>query len=167
MNKPCLVVLSLAASVLCAFSEAPPDQATPSELTPKRLPPAHGNVQIEPKSPRQPAGDKPLNPDQPNLTIKGIIVVTNKSEIQEGGVPAISEVVVKAADLDRPDFKAMVAGRFLGKPVTENTIRDLQDAIILYWRNRGKILLDAILPEQSIENGVLQVWLLEGKIGKV
>ncbi len=61
----------------------------------------------------------------------------------------------------------MVQTRFLGKIITENTIRDLQDAVILYCRAHGKLLVDVILPEQNIDNGALQMWLLEGKVGKV
>ena len=51
--------------------------------------------------------------------------------------------------------------------MTENAIRDVQDAIILYCRNHGKLLVDVVLPEQSIDNGVLQLWFLEGRVGKV
>ena len=141
----------------------------PPEVAPKGAPPGPASPLIlQPKSPRPPGGDKPINPDQPNLTIQGIVIVKNRAEIQEGGVSAAKGVQVKDVPiLEQPDFAQMISDRFIGRIITENTIRDVHDAIILYCRDRGKLLVDVILPEQNIDNGVLQMWFLEGKVGKV
>src|ERR1051326_59609 len=142
----------------------------PFEVAPKGVPagPTPPIVVQQPKSPRSPAGDKPINPDQPNLAIQAIIIVKTRAEIQEAGVPNAKGLQIKDVPiLSHPDFARMIESRFLGKLITENTIRDLEDAIILYCRDHGRLLVDVILPEQDIGSGVLQVWFLEGKVGKV
>jgi hemolysin activation/secretion protein len=166
MNKV-LFVTCLLFSVLSGhgqvFNPLPPDVA------PKGAPPGPtAPVLVERKSPRSPSGDKPINPDQTNLTIQAIILVKSRAEIQEAGVPDAKGLQIKDIPiLEQPDFRQMVESRFLGKIITENTIRDVHDAIILYCRDRGKLLVDVILPEQNIDNGALQMWFLEGKVGKV
>lgn len=169
MKKLSLVVAGLVASAACAFSQST-DQLAPSDITPKTPPAKPAGAPALPeaaKSPRSPAGDKPINPDLPNLAIKAVIIVKTSAEIQDAGVPDTNGVIVRDIPfLAGPDFQKVVQP-FLGRPLTENAIRDLQDAIILYSRGRGKLLVDVVLPEQSIDNGVLQLWFLEGKVGKI
>ncbi len=145
------------------------DPLTPSEVTPKTPAKTESAPAIPelPKSPRSAAGDKPMNPDLPNLTIKAVIIVKTSAEIKDAGVPDTNGVIVRDIPfLSGRDFQKVVTP-FLGRPLTENAIRDLQDAIILYSRNRGKLLVDVVLPEQSIDNGVLQIWFLEGRVDKI
>jgi Hemolysin activation/secretion protein len=146
-----------------AFSPLPP------EVAPKGAPVGPtAPVAVQPSSPRSPTGNKPLNPDQPNLTIQGIVIVKTRGEIQDAGAPATKGLLVKDIPiLSQPEFTQMIETRFLGKVLTENTVRDLEDAIILYCRGKGRLLVDVIMPVQNIENGVLQVWFLEGKVGNI
>ena len=167
MNKV-LFVTCLLFSVLSGHGQV--FNPLPPEVAPKGAPPGPTAPVIvaQPKSPRSPGGDKPINPDQPNLTIQAIVVVKTRAEIQEGGIPNAKGLVVKdILILQHPDFAQMVESRFLGRTITENTIRDLEDAIILYCRQHGRLLVDVILPEQDIGSGLLQVWFLEGKVGNV
>jgi len=166
MNK-LLFVTCVLLFVFCGYGQQP--GPLPSQVAPKAVP--QGPIvtpTMEPKSPRSPVGDKPLSPDQPNLTIQAIIIVKTRAEIKEAGVPPTKGVEIKDIPiLNHPDFIQMVQSRFLGKTLTENTIRDLEDSIILYCRNRGKLLVDVIMPVQELENGVLQVWFFEGKVGNI
>jgi hemolysin activation/secretion protein len=142
------------------------DSLTPSAISPKQMSKSKPGTEVA--SPRNPGGDNPLVPDNPGMTIKGIIIVKSASEVQATGVPKMRGVVVKDVPfLQRRDFTDTMDLRFLGRPLTENSIRDLQDAIILYCRERGKLVVDVVLPEQAIDNGVLQVWVLEGNLGQV
>ena len=170
MKKLMLIAVGLAASMACALAQETGGALSPSSLNPKVVEPQRApaiSTQL-PRSPRpNPEGDKPINPDEPNLTIKGIIVVKSRADIKEGGVPATTGVHVQDIPfLEHPDFEQALQP-FLGKLLTENRVRDLEDAVILYCRQRGKLLVDVILPEQNIENGVLQLWFLEGKVGKI
>jgi hemolysin activation/secretion protein len=168
MKKLSLLMAGLLVSGSSALAQGV-NQMAPSEVTPKAPVKTEGTPAIPelPKSPRSPAGDKPINPDLPNLTIKAVIIVKTSAEIKDAGVPDTNGVIVRDIPfLSGPDFQKAVAP-FLGRTLTENAIRDVQDAIILYCRNRGKLLVDVVLPEQSIDNGVLQLWFLEGRVGKV
>src|SRR5690349_6474303 len=140
----------------------------PSQVAPKAVAPSLAPTISQPKSPRSPNGDKPINPDQPNLAIQAIVIVKSRGEIQEAGIPNVKGLEVKGIPiLEHPDFRQMMESRFLGKIITENAIRDLEDAIILYCRAHGRLLVDVILPEQDIGAGVLQLWFLEGKVGNI
>jgi hemolysin activation/secretion protein len=161
----------LALSISCIFAQGVTPLA-PSSVTPKPVEPeasaakgASGAGQL--RSPRSPEGNAPINPEQPNLKITTIILVKTRAEIQEAGVSATNGVIIHDIPfLETPDFKQAIHP-FIGRLLTENTIRDLEDAIILYCREHGKLLVDVILPEQDIENGALQLWFLEGKVGKI
>jgi hemolysin activation/secretion protein len=162
-------MIGVLASRLCGLGQGLQPLA-PAAVTPKEVerPAAAPSVTTRPGSPRTAEGDKPLNPAKPTLAINGVIIVKTSAEIQEAGVSGVTGLVVREIPfLDRPEFRQMVQKQFLGRQLTENSIRDLQDAIIYFCRDRGKLLVDVILPEQSIEEGVLQLWFLEGKVGKI
>src|SRR3954465_5481298 len=114
MNK-LLFVTCVLLFVFCGYGQQP--GPLPSQVAPKAVP--RGAIvtpSIEPKSPRSPVGDKPLSPDQPNLTIQAIIIVKTRAEIKEAGVPATKGVEIKDIPiLNHPDFIQMVQSRFLGK----------------------------------------------------
>ena len=162
----CLVL-----SLCCGFAQGvtplAPSSVTPKPVQPEAAAPKSTSATEAPRSPRSPEGNAPINPDQPNLKITAIVLVKTRAEIQEGGVPATNGVIIHDIPfLETPDFQKAI-NPFIGKLLTENTIRDLEDSIILYCRARGKLLVDVILPEQDIGNGVLQLWFLEGKVGKI
>jgi len=141
------------------------DPLAPSSVTPKSYRPEKSGARSAelPRSPRRPEGAQPLIP---GVTIKGVVIVKTQAEIRPDGTTATGLVVRDIPFLAGADFRRLVE-RYLGRPLTENTIRDLEDDIILYCREKGKLLVDLILPEQNIENGVLQLWLLEGRVDKI
>jgi hemolysin activation/secretion protein len=169
MKKLTLMVMSLAVAAVCAHAQDTTAQA-PSDLTPKVPPTSEAPPVTAPpvtKSPRSPEGDKPMNPDTPDLKINAIVIVSSRDQIHEEGVTNVSGLVIKDIPfLTKPDFQKL-ADPYIGKLLTENNIRDLEDAIILYCRQRGKIMVDVILPGQDISSGNLQLWFLEGKVGKI
>jgi len=145
---------------------------TPSAVVPKPPPERVGRGAIkspEYSQPRSPSGNAPFDAARPGLKINGIIIVKTQAEVIPDGVPNATGIIVKNIPfLDRADFRKMLATRYLGRPLTENALRDLEDDIIIYCRERGKLLVDAILLEQVIpDNGSIQLWFLEGKVGKV
>jgi len=169
MKSLSLVAIGLVASALYGRAQAV-NSLTPSSVTPKQpepvaAPPAPGQPL---KSPRpNPAGDKPIIADKPDLRITGIVIVKTRAEVQDSTLEVTGLQVRDIPFVNKPDF-ARVVQPFFGKLLTENAIRDLEDQIILYCRNHGKLLVDVILvPEQNIDNGVIQLWLLEGKVGQV
>jgi hemolysin activation/secretion protein len=147
------------------------DRMTPSAVVPKAPPEKvpRGVLNFPEYSERKPAGNKAYVPDQPALKINGIIIVKTKEEVVLDGVPNATGIIIKGIPfLDRPDFRKLLTTRHLGQPLTENSIRDLEDDIIIYSREHGKLLVDVVLLEQNVPpSGSIQLWFLEGKVGKV
>ncbi|HUR45556.1 MAG TPA: ShlB/FhaC/HecB family hemolysin secretion/activation protein [Candidatus Saccharimonadales bacterium] len=165
MNRLVWVVSALLTSGLYGWTQGV-EPLDPSAVNPKPVQPRRSKNVDRPKVVRSPEGDKPLIASNPTLAIKGVIIVKSMAEIQENGVPNATGIVVK----DIPFLAGWAAHPeppFLGRTLTENAIRDIQESIILYCREHGKLLVDVILPEQNIESGVLQLWFLEGKVEKL
>jgi len=165
MKTTTLLLAGLLAAKLGVMAQGV-DALAPSSVTPKAYRPggaAAPSSTTQPHSPRTADGDKPLIA---GMTIKGIVVVKSQAEIKPGGSSQKGVMVQDIPFLSGTDFWRMLE-RHLGKPLTENAIRAIQDGIILYCREHGKLLVDVILTEQNIENGVLQLWWLEGKVDKI
>jgi hemolysin activation/secretion protein len=165
------ILVVLLAAPAATFAQGAVDRMTPSAVVPKEAPqkvPRDG-VTVPQRTLREPSGDKPYVPDQPNLKMNGIVIVKSDKDVVLDGLPDVTGIVIKGIPfLDHPDFRKMLTTRHLGRPLTENAIRDLEDDIIIYCRDRGKLLVDVILVEQTIPpNGTIQLWFLEGKVGKV
>ncbi len=138
----------------------------PPELTPKTPP-----LTTPPSPLFERLLQKPAETDAGKTTITpkllGVIIVGAKDQIQPSGVPAVTGCQVRGIPLlSGPDFPPVVQP-YLNEPLTIQGVRDLQRDIILYCRFKNRPLVDVILPEQTVENGVIQLWFLEGKAGAV
>jgi hemolysin activation/secretion protein len=74
---------------------------------------------------------------------------------------------LKKVTVPAPEHFASVVMPYLGKPVTHAKLNDLVQAIIVYYREHARPVVDVAVPAQDITNGVLQVVLLEARVGKV
>jgi len=54
----------------------------------------------------------------------------------------------------------------LGKEITLGVIYQIADAITAKYRNAGYVLARATIPAQRVENGIVQIVIFEGQIGK-
>lgn len=54
----------------------------------------------------------------------------------------------------------------LGKEITLGVIYQISDAITAKYRNAGYVLARATVPAQRVENGIVQIVIFEGQIGK-
>ncbi|MDB6066613.1 MAG: peptide transporter [Pedosphaera sp.] len=169
--KKTIITILIVCGLTSSYAQRPVDPDAPLDIvpkTPEKNPPGRPAVKkpLAParknRSPRDPSGDAELIPK-----LAGLIIVSSDSQVKKEGAPAVTGLVVRDVPLlQGKDFTAVVAP-YLGKPVSENKIRDLEDDIVLYCRSKNRPLVDVILLDQNIENGVLQLWLLEGRIGKV
>src|SRR6267378_3867474 len=164
MNKA--LICSLVVSALTtsyaqqSISSNAPPELTP--LTPEKPAPPKIELPAKPRSPREPGGDVVLIPK-----LNGLIIVGSDTEVKKEGVPDMTGLKVGNVPLlQGKDFPAIVAP-YLGQPMSKNKIQDLEDDIVLYCRAKNHPLVDVILLDQTVNNGVIQLWLLEGKIGSV
>lgn len=65
------------------------------------------------------------------------------------------------------DELAAAAKEFLGKEQDINGLNDAATAVRAYYRTRGYFLAQAYLPRQQIRDGVVEIAVIEGRIGKL
>ncbi len=76
----------------------------------------------------------------------------------------------KKQDLSVSDLEVILAGHVRLQPPDGYTINQLQniaDELTRYYRDRGFILAQAIVPAQEVQNGVVKLRLLEGSLEDV
>lgn len=111
------------------------------------------------------------SPQDPGPALKGVVLVGSREEVKAKGDVAADGVIVgpgSQLDLLRSiEFKAMLQP-LIGQPINTYNIGRIQREIVLFFRKNQHPLVDVILPDQeSVGNGVVQIFILEGKLGKV
>jgi hemolysin activation/secretion protein len=80
----------------------------------------------------------------------------------------IRSVVLRDVTPPKPEaFSKEISARYIGKPVSPQTIDSLKRDIVLYYRRHDRPVVDVVLPEQEITSGVLQFVVIEGHVGEV
>ena len=146
-------------AVASAQVPRPDTPSTRTVQTPEKAP--KPPPEQKPRSRRPPGGEKQLLPK-----LVGVVIVKSMAEVKTEVPVSPGLHVMGIPLLEGEDFKAVMEP-YLGQPLSENGLRDLQDDIILFCRSKNRPLVDVILPEQQLENGMLQIWFLEGKLGEV
>lgn len=103
--------------------------------------------------------------------LKGIVIVKSRDDIRKSGDLAVTGLKIGAGDsldLLRGEDFAYLMESFIGERVSEANIKNVQREIILYYRGRGRSVVDVVVPEQtSIGAGVLQIFVMEAVLGTV
>lgn len=127
---------------------------------PKLPPPSGGPAELpEPK----------VNlPDSEEVLVEewlGVRFVAAQSDLQASASTRGVEFVGLAL-LDNADFRSRVEPA-LGGPITWKAISDVVKTTILYYRSHDRPVVDVIVPEQEITGGVVQLLVIEGRVGTV
>jgi hemolysin activation/secretion protein len=100
-------------------------------------------------------------------SLKAIVVVPSLDLIKPEGVPGAQGVQVVGPEfLKRPDFERLLTP-YLGQPMSLSKIKKLQRDVILFCRQMDHPVIDAFYPEQDSTEGVIQMAVLEGKVGRI
>ncbi len=156
-----LLILTLIATTLSAqnFERVKPKEPTQFE--------GEQGATYGPTSPEAEVtnGDEVILPE-----LKGVVLTDARTHLSEkaiahafGGVETVN-VQVPGGPYH---FNVMLTNQFLGKPLTRQGLVDLKQEIILYYRRWGRPIVTVEIPQQKITKGVLQVIVIEGKLGKV
>lgn len=129
---------------------------------------------VEPKEPEKPRRVPELGPpivDVPDdvkvlvPALKGVRFVTDPGDVVKAPKPAgIDTGAVEL--LDNDEFRGRLK-RFLGKGVSWKSIGRMERITILYFRQKGRPVVSVSVPEQDISNGVVQLLVIEGRVGQV
>ena len=133
---------------------------------------------IAPKQPEKPAPGKVVNEEATPMAahgdnevlvdaLKGIVLVSDPKQVKAEGVT--SRVAVEAGNLTRaqgPEFVATVQP-YLGQPVTMKSLAELTRAIVTYFRDHDRPVVNVFVPEQTITTGYVQIVVVISKVEKV
>lgn len=99
-------------------------------------------------------------------SLKGLVFVANSGDIRPHGVDASGIVIDGIAMLDHPSFRERMAP-YLGKALTFDDLHKITRAVVVYYNAHHHPLVDAVIPEQDVQNGVVQVIVTEFRVGSV
>jgi hemolysin activation/secretion protein len=101
-------------------------------------------------------------------SFKGLVIVSSKDRIQKEGRPGITGVKIEGPSILTAEEVERVIKPYLGKPLTEATLKKIQIEILRLCRKKGHWIVDAFYPNnQYVEGGVPQMMVVEAKLGKV
>ena len=138
-----LVVAALASASALAQQRPDAGQLLEQSREPLRLPP-----------PTEPILPKPPEP-KPALPVSPQLRVLVKQFTFTGNTIYSAEQLRTAAQ------------EYIGKELDFEGLNDAATAVRAYYRSRGYFLAQAYLPQQAIRNGVVQIGIIEGRIGQV
>lgn len=99
--------------------------------------------------------------------LRGIVVLQDQTQVVEAGRPTDQGIAVEGIDpMMVPDLEARLRP-FLGKRLTYPLLETINAEILSFFRDAGQPVVDAILPQQEVAGGVVQILVLQGKLGDV
>jgi hemolysin activation/secretion protein len=143
--RPIVVaVLSLASVVAIAQQRPDAGQILEQTREPLRLPPP-AEEEVRPR----PADPKPALPVSPTLRV------------------TVTQFNFSGNTLYTTEQLREVVEEFVGKELDFEGLNDAATKVRAYHRSRGYFLAQAYLPQQAIRNGVVEIAIIEGRVGLV
>ena len=127
-------------------------------------------VPAQPATPVTPPIAAVAAPADPNQVLirhlKALVFVPTPSAVSKGLVKA-QGIELKNVTPPSPASFESVVSPYLGQTITHGRLNSLVKDIILFYRGHDRPVVDVIVPEQDITTGVVQLVVLEGRVGKV
>ena len=98
--------------------------------------------------------------------VEGICFVGGPSEIVVSGAPNKKGVTSTVSGMDEAAAKK-IANKYLNKPVKMNDLYEVCRDIAAYFQEKNQPVVTAMVPEQTVKGGVIQILVVRGKLGKV
>lgn len=97
--------------------------------------------------------------------VKGVLLVPKEEEKGE----QVSGVTIRNLKIPggAKGLEEKLAKLSLGKPITPELLAEIKHTIILYFRNHGRPVVSVTIPEQEITDGIIEVVVVEAKVGKI
>lgn len=136
-----------------------------NQIAPKPVQPQKPGAEIAP-SPK-PSGISGNSNEVLVHKLKALVFVPTPQAVEISGAKANGPIVFKKVTVpDETSFRSLVTP-YVGQKLTRGRLNTLIDSIVIYYRQHDRPVIDVIVPEQDITGGVIQLVLLEGKVGKV
>ena len=95
-----------------------------------------------------------------------MVFVEAEDQIKAEGAVGVKGIVASSALLQKPEL-AVLMNRFFGKPVTLGVLDEMTREVINYFREQGFPVVNVIVPQQTVKDGVIQILAIEAKVGRV
>jgi hemolysin activation/secretion protein len=131
-------------------------------IAPKAPEPEQRPVEL-PEKPKEAPGDDDVLIE----SVDGFYFTSKKDKIEVKGRKDIKGIRVEDIEiLKDPGFESMMA-KHLDKPVSIKVLKDVVRELVEFYRQRDQPVVDVIIPEQEITSGVVQILVVEGRVGEV
>jgi hemolysin activation/secretion protein len=140
-------LLAAAGIVFVPFSQAqtrPPDSGSVLEQTKQPTPAPKPSPNLVPRAPEP----------RPALGAPGLKLVVNGFRVTGNTIYAEDVLLAEVVE-------------FVGKEQTIDGLNDAATKMRAYYRERGYFLVQAYLPQQEIKGGVVEIAIIEARVGKV
>lgn len=151
------------------------EQGGPAEAQPKwrwRNPFAESNDDVQPVTFTEPdgrGGHSSISPtrDSTLLTsnLRGIRVVPSTRDVKKGSPGSFSGVATEGVELPSRVYNVLSAR--IGQPLTLGDLNSMVRDAVMAYRKSDLPVVDVLIPEQEITSGVLQLVIIEGRLGDV
>ncbi len=99
-------------------------------------------------------------------SLKGIVFVNDVTHIQKNGRHDQGMKIEGIEELNDEEFLHAMEVR-LGKPVALHDLEMITQETVVFMRSHNRPVVDAIVPEQNVSSGTLQILVIIGKLGKL
>ena len=126
--------------------------------------PADGKIKVKPKveSPEGGAAKESVV----TADVKALVFVESGEAVKTEGVSGVSGLITGIKILQQEDFQHKLRP-YLGKPATMATLNQISREVIEYYQREGFPVVNVIVPQQTVRDGVIQFVVTEAKVGKV
>lgn len=109
-----------------------------------------------------------LNESAPPIlnALEGLVFVNSLDQIVKQGRDDKDIVIEDVPMLQNQDFKNRIIP-FLGQPVNLDLLNEITREVVLHYRDNKRPVVDALVPEQDIQTGTIQVLVLDSRVGKL
>lgn len=110
-------------------------------------------------------GDPALDATPLTSHLRGILIVRGTQDVTRSGLGGISGVQTRGVDL--PERVEEVFQSRVGRSLTLGGLNQMVREAVLAYRRSDLPVVDVLVPEQEITSGVLQLVIIEGRLGNV
>lgn len=98
-------------------------------------------------------------------SLKGVVVVARTLDVQKNGRSGVSGVLTEGVEL--PEKVQHSLAQYLGQALSLSVLDQMVREAVVAFRASDMPVVDVLVPEQEINDGVLQLVVIEGRVGKV
>lgn len=98
--------------------------------------------------------------------LRGLVFVADVTAVRAEGRSDAGVITQEVPLLDTMEFREKLAPH-LGQPLTLGTLKSITRETVAYLRRNDRPVVDAVVPEQNIATGTVQVVVREGRLGAV